>query len=129
MVREAVEQLAQERVIKPLASGAYIPAGTSTAAGGYLLLSWQGHNMFFPEDGNDPRVAWSVTLPLLWTAIKWKYSYWPIGVGIVPEGEVVRIIERVEATFVGVVSISNGVASSPPIAISWRTIYLYPSKN
>lgn len=66
--------------------------------------------MFFPEDGNDPiRVAERNSATAM-DGDKVEIQLLANRRGHVPEGEVVRIIERVEATFVGVVSISNGVA-------------------
>lgn len=112
LVQEAIDQLVHERVLKPTAGGdKYLfEAQPQRQVGTFMRKAGRGHNMFYPESGGDPiRVAERNSAHAM-DGDKVEIQMLANRRGHVPEAEVARIIERVEATFVGVISISNGVS-------------------
>lgn len=112
LVHEAMSLLAKERVLKPArTAGKYIfEARAHRQEGIFRRKAGRGHNMFFPEDGGDPiRVAERNSAHAM-DGDKVEIQMLANRRGHVPEAEVIRVIERVEANFVGVLSISNDVA-------------------
>ncbi|MDD7437951.1 MAG: ribonuclease R [Bacteroidales bacterium] len=112
MVREAMEQLARERVL--VTDGMpnryrYLPP-KQKMEGVLRRKSGKGHNMFFPDgDGEPIRIAERNTGNAM-DGDRVVMNRLATRRGQLPEGEIVEVLERAEANFVGVISIKNNVA-------------------
>lgn len=112
MVREAMVQLAQERVLvaDSLPDRYRYVAPRQKMEGILRRKAGRGHNMFYPDDGGEPiRVAERNTGHAM-DGDKVVMNRLATRRGQEPEGEIVEILERADTNFVGVISILNDVA-------------------
>lgn len=112
MVREAMVQLAQERVLvaDSLPDRYRYVAPKQKMEGILRRKAGRGHNMFYPDDGGEPiRVAERNTGHAM-DGDKVVMNRLATRRGQEPEGEIVEILERADTNFVGVISILNDVA-------------------
>lgn len=112
MVREVMNQLASERILTPdgqLDRYRYRPPQRKME-GILRRKAGRGHNMFYPDGGGDPiRVAERNTGHAM-DGDRVVMHRLATRRGQEPEGEIVEILERAKATFVGVLSVQNNVA-------------------
>lgn len=112
MVREAIEQLARERVLVPDTMPnryRYLPP-KQKMEGVLRRKAGKGHNMFYPDGGGEPiRIAERNTGNAM-DGDRVVMNRLATRRGQLPEGEIVEVLERAEANFVGVLSIKNNVA-------------------
>lgn len=112
MVREAMMQLARERVIvaDSLPERYRYAAPRQRMEGVLRRKAGRGHNMFYPDDGGEPiRVAERNTGHAM-DGDRVVMNRLATRRGQEPEGEIVEILERADTNFVGVISILNDVA-------------------
>lgn len=109
VVEELLQDLVAEKRIERIGRGKYIYiAHTQTLRGTFVRRS-NGKNSLIPEDGSTPiRVAERMSGHAMDgdTVVVQLHARRR---GTEPEGEVIKILERKEATFVGTLSIQNGV--------------------
>lgn len=112
LVEEVLEQYVRERVLrrgKSRKSYLYEPK-SKVMEGAFKRKAGKGHNFFFPDDGSDPiRVAERNSGHAL-DGDRVRVQLLATRRGQEPEGEVIEITERSESTFVGVMSINNGLS-------------------
>lgn len=112
MVREAMEQLSRERVLIPAGGGGRyrFQAPKRRMVGTLRRKAGRGHNMFYPEDGGEPiRIAERDTGTAM-DGDRVVMQRLATRRGQPPEGEIVEILERAEASFVGVLSVTESAA-------------------
>lgn len=112
LVREAMAQLAAERVLVPdsLPDRYRYAAPKQRMEGILRRKAGRGHNMFYPDGGGEPiRVAERNTGHAM-DGDRVVMNRLATRRGQEPEGEIVEILERADASFVGVLSIQNNVA-------------------
>ena len=112
MVREAMMQLARERVIvaDSLPERYRYVAPRQRMEGVLRRKAGRGHNMFYPDDGGEPiRVAERNTGHAM-DGDRVVMNRLATRRGQDPEGEIVEILERADTNYVGVISILNDVA-------------------
>ncbi len=111
VVSELMSALADEKVINRSGRGKYFyKALKKEIEGVFSRTGGRGHNSFLPDGGGAPiriaernsRNAMDGDRVVIQLHAKRR--------GQAPEGEVVRVLERVEANFVGILSVNNGVA-------------------
>ena len=111
VVSELVASLSDEKIIQRSGRGKYFyKAPSKSLEGIFRRTGGRGHNSFVPDDGGAPiriaernsRNAMDGDRVVIQLHAKRR--------GTAPEGEVVQVIERVEANFVGRLEVNNGVA-------------------
>lgn len=112
LVREAMTQLVAERVLSPdsMPNKYRYVVPKQRMEGVLRRKAGRGHNMFYPDGGGEPiRVAERNTGHAM-DGDRVVMNRLATRRGQVPEGEIVEILERADASFVGVLSIQNNVA-------------------
>ena len=112
LVDQVVRDLYRERVLeKGTRAGTYqFKPKNRILFGEFGRKAGKGHNFFYPEDGSEPiRIAERNSRHAL-DGDKVKIQLLATRPGQEPEGEVLEITERAASTFVGVMSIENGLS-------------------
>lgn len=112
MVREAIMQLVYERLLvaDALPNRYRYQAPRQKVEGVLRRKAGKGHNMFYPDGGGEPiRIAERNTGHAM-DGDRVVMNRLATRRGQEPEGEIVEILERAEANFVGVISVKNNVA-------------------
>lgn len=112
LVDQVVRDLYRERILeKGTRAGTYrFKPKDRILFGEFGRKAGKGHNFFYPEDGSESiRIAERNSRHAL-DGDKVKIQLMAIRPGQEPEGEVLEITERATSTFVGVMSISNGLS-------------------
>lgn len=111
MVREAMEQLAREGILSPGgAKGTFKYSAPKKVMEGVLKRkSGRGDNLFYPDEGGEPIRVPERNTGNAMDGDRVLLHRLATRRGQAPEGEVMKILERAEANFVGVLSERNGV--------------------
>ena len=110
IVEEMLESLADDKLLERAGRGKYLFVPHSNTVTGTFVRRSNGKNSLIPEDGGEPiRVAERMSGHAMDgdTVVIQLHAKRR---GSEPEGEVIKILERKEANFVGTLSINNNVA-------------------
>lgn len=131
LVEEILEQFVRERVLRRGKSrkSYYYEHKSKVMEGKFRRKAGKGHNFFFPDDGSDPiRVAERNSGHAL-DGDSVRVQLLAARRGQEAEGEVIEITERVESTFVGVMSINHGLSFLITDSNKLNNDILIPERN